>query len=180
MAVLLLIGGPLAGCHEPESPYSPAEQHNILKTVTATRINILPKFTQPASSSEGQVPDALKVVFQALNVYDEPTRLAGDVVFELHTFRPASSDPRGQLVQTWHYSLASKKAQRDVWNSQTQMYEMMLTVDISELPKTPKFVIVGRYTDVWAEHTEDVEVIDLTPLASQVRAAAQETPQSSE
>ena len=154
----------------PQGPgYTPNEQRQILGSIIADRIKVVGPFTRPVSFDNDAIPDGIEVVLQPLDQQGEPTKLAGNLVFELYTYRPASAEPKGQLAQTWRHSLSSKKDQDARWDRATRMYKFQLMVDKTTMPKSSKYVILARYTNPWNEHFEDEAVIDLTGLLYEIK-----------
>jgi hypothetical protein len=159
-----------AGCAEPlGSDYTVEQRRQLLSPIMADKIELVGPLTQPASFDDDIIPEGLEAVLVARDRQGEPTKISGQLVFELYAHRPAAADPRGPQIQTWELALAGDKDQATYWNHTTLMYEFKLQVDKANLPKGRKFVLLARYIDPWNEHMENQAIIDLTGLASEIR-----------
>ena len=94
---------------------------------------------------------------------------AGQIVFELYTYRPASADPKGQQLQTWQLGLAGDRDQRTYWNHTTRMYDFPLQVKLDTWPGGSKFVLLARYNNPWNEHLQDQAILDLAGMVSELK-----------
>ena len=113
------MGAGLVGCAGSGHPLSrPAE-------LSVQRIRIQP-FTKPASFDDDERPDGLSVWVQAQDAFDDPVKATGDLVFELYSFRPASSNPKGEQLVSWHHAIRSRADQRTFWDRPSQMYHFEL------------------------------------------------------
>ena len=160
-----------AGCAGPQGPeYTVEERRQLLAPIMADKIELVGPLTQPVSFDDDAIPDGLEAVLVARDKQGEPTKISGRLVFELYAHRPAAADPKGAQIQTWELALASDKDQETYWNHTTLMYEFKLQVNLAAMPKGRKFVLLARYGDPWNQHMEDQAIIDLSGLASEIRA----------
>lgn len=150
--------------------YDQQEQRRLLSTIAPTKIDILDSLTQPVSFDQDGLPDGVEVVIAATDGQAEPSKLVGQMVFELYTHRQPSADPKGQQLQTWQVPVTNSADQEKYWNRATRQYEFPLKVNAAGLPRQPKFVLVARYTNPWNEHLEDEALLDLSSLISELKA----------
>lgn len=159
-----------AGCADPQSPQTTADQRRrLFDSIAAERIQIMAPFTQPASFDDDPIPDGIEVALAALDRQGEPTKIAGQIVFELYSYRRAAADPKGTQIQTWQLALADDQDQQTYWHHATQMYEFPLRVNLSSLPKSRKFVLLARYSNPWNEYLEDQVEIDLSSMVYELK-----------
>ena len=153
------------GCANPQGSQTTADgRRRLFDSIAAERIQIKAPFTQPASFDDDPIPDGIEVSLAALDRQGEPTKLAGQIVFELYSYRQAAADPKGTQIQTWQLALADDQDQQTYWHHATQMYEFPLRVDLSSLPQSRKFVLLARYSNPWNEYLEDQVEIDLSSV----------------
>ncbi len=162
-----------AGCLSGPTPeYDAEEAYQLQQPVNAMLLTIDPALTQPVSLDDDELPDGLQVVLQPTDAQGEPTKIAGRIMLELHTFRQASADPKGTLIQHWELPLDHARDQETYWNRATRTYEFPLAVTATALPPGPKFVILARYANPWNQFLEDEAVIDVSTMVAQLKSDA--------
>lgn len=123
LPTLTLLLFTLAGCH----PTMPRERSASPDMFAAADMRIHPIFTQIKDwTSDGQA-DGIEALLEFNDRFDDPTKAAGQVLFELFDYRPANPDPRGpRLVNPWIGALATVADQKTHWNDTTQTYNFQL------------------------------------------------------
>ena len=77
-------------------------------------------------NDDGQV-DGIEALLEFQDQFNDPTKAAGTVVFELFSYRPYSPDPRGQrVVNPWVGSLQTLADQQARWNRTSRTYSFQL------------------------------------------------------
>lgn len=152
-----------------QKPANPRDHQAMLEPILPQRIELIAPLTQPSSFDADAVPEGLEVVLRASDAQNESVKLAGRVVFELYTFKPASADPKGDLIQTWTHDVASAQDQTRYWNQVTRLYEFPLRLPAADVPRRPKFVLRARYLNPWDVLVEDQVTLDFTELLARTR-----------
>ena len=110
--------------------------------------------TEIASFDDDDQPDGFRVWLQALDGFGEPVKLAGDVVFELYTFQPASGQSKGERLVEWHRPVHTRRDQETFWNRASQMYHFELVWSPPN-PAPDKFVLAATVTTAEDDHLSD-------------------------
>lgn len=117
----------LAGCQgdvQSPSTESGAFGNNPFGAVS---MRIHPVFTQIKDWTGDGKPDGIEVLLEFEDQFKDPTRAAGQAIFELYAFRQESPDPRGKrLVNPWIGTLESVADQEAHWNRTSRTYTFQL------------------------------------------------------
>ena len=117
LSVVLL----LAGCN---SAHNNAEGDSMFGPVS---MRIHPIFTQVKDWTGDGKPDGIEALIQFSDRFDDPTKAAGRVIFELYEYRREDPDARGhRLTDPWVGSTATLAEQREHWFSTTRTYNFQL------------------------------------------------------
>lgn len=109
-----------------------------------TSIEILP-FTKIRSFDDDIIPDGLGVSMRTLDGAGDSVKAYGTFIFELYSYRKASADHRGELLQTWTQSIHSPDEQRQFWERVTTTYEFQLSWEGQPLPPDQRYVISASF-----------------------------------
>ena len=113
-----------AGCaSRAPVPRSPADA--ALFAPVSMRIH--PIFSQVKDWTGDGKPDGIEALLEFQDQFNDPTKAAGTVVFELFAYRPYNPDPRGQrVVNPWVGSLQTLAEQQARWNRTSRTYSFQL------------------------------------------------------
>jgi len=103
-------------------------------------IKILP-FTKARSFDDDGLPDGLGVSLRTLDAAGDPVKAYGTFIFELYEYRPAASDHRGRLIQTWTQPVLTPEDQRQFWERVTTTYEFQLSWEGEPLTAQKRYVL---------------------------------------
>ena len=93
------------------------------------RMRLHPIFTQVKDWTGDNVPDGVDAEVEFQDQFDDPTRAAGKMLFELFYYRPGYPDPRGERVANpWVGELVTLQQQRDHWNRTSRTYGFQLAM----------------------------------------------------
>ena len=113
----------VAGCGSQPRWRSDSEP-NLFAPV-AMRIH--PVFTQLRDWTNDGKPDGIDVLIEFQDRFGDSAKAAGNVVFEIYSYRPWYPDPRGErLVPPFLASIDIDAAQRDHWNRTSRCYSFQL------------------------------------------------------
>ena len=116
----------ISGCSSapaPQATRTPVDQ----ALFGASGMRLHPVFSKVTDWTGDGVPDGIEAVVEMQDQFGDPTKASGRVIFELHTYRPMSPDPRGQrLVAPWEGRLDSIEDQRSRWNRVNRAYIFQL------------------------------------------------------
>lgn len=108
-------------------------------------IKILP-FTKPRSfDMKDDLPDGIAVSLRPLDAEGDSTKAYGTFLFELYTYRPATADHKGELLQTWSQPILNPKDQQRFWERVTATYEFQLDWAGSPIPPQQKYILVASF-----------------------------------
>ncbi len=79
-------------------------------------IRIHPTFTQFKDWTGDGTPDGVEALVEVQDTFGEPTRVVGDVMFELHTYRPDMPEQRRAIGGPWRHMLTTRAEQEERWN----------------------------------------------------------------
>lgn len=140
--MLLLIGGCQRGSVSQTGDGPTAEE--LVKFYSPRSIQVLP-FTKPRSFDADDIPDGLAVSLRPLDAAGDPVKAYGNFMFELYSYRPASTDHRGQLLQTWNQQINNLEDQKKFWERVTATYEFQLSWEGSPIPPQQRYILAASY-----------------------------------
>jgi hypothetical protein len=110
-----------AGCNAP--PLRASKPLDAQQLFAPVSMRIHPIFTQPKDWTSDGVIDGVEALLEFQDQFTDPTKAAGDVVFELYAYRPISPDGRGErVVNPWLGSLRTLADQEARWNRTSRTY----------------------------------------------------------
>ena len=90
-------------------------------------LRVHPTFTQVKDWTGDGKPDGIEAVVELLDEFDEPTRGAGTLLFELHAYRRLDPEEAGnRLAPPWTGSLLTKEDQPKHWSPALRAYTFQL------------------------------------------------------
>ena len=93
------------------------------------RMRLHPIFTQVKDWTGDGVPDGIEAEVEFQDQFDDPTKAAGKMIFELYHYRPGYADPRGERAGTpWVAELLTLEQQRGHWNRTSRTYSFQLAM----------------------------------------------------
>jgi hypothetical protein len=104
-------------------------QHKIVQDPMfgPATLRVHPTFTQVKDWTGDGKPDGVEAVVELLDEFDEPTRGAGTLLFELHAYRRDHPEPAGtRLAEPWTGSLLTKEDQPKHWSPALRAYTFQL------------------------------------------------------
>ncbi len=116
----------------------------IASFYSPTGIEILP-FTKIRSFDDDIIPDGLGVSMKTLDRAGDSVKAYGTFIFELYSFRRASADHRGELLQTWRQSIHSPEEQMQFWERVTTTYEFQLSWEGEPLQPEQRYVLSASF-----------------------------------
>lgn len=146
----------------------PEAQRRMLSLLMPQRIEVVEPFTRIKSFDDGNTPDGVELLVQAINALDNPgLMVVGRMHVELYEFVPASGDHRGRQLERWDIDLSTVEKQRTYWNPLTQMYEFRLGADLTRIQPAEKYLMTVTYTSPLGQHLNDEFLLrfDLLGLA---------------
>ncbi len=100
-------------------------------------MRIHPSFTQIKDWTGDNRPDGVEALVQFTDRFDDPTKAAGRVMFELFDYRPTSPDVRGKrLADPWFGPIATLDEQRQHWEKTSGTYSFRLPDDAIRADRT--------------------------------------------
>jgi hypothetical protein len=122
LALLLFLGG----CSFSQPSGRPEVEAHLFSPKTM-KIN---SFTRLKSFSGGVNPDGIEVLVEFNDQFDDRTKAAGSIYFELFGYRPGWPDPRGaRIVNPWSASLVTYDEQKSHWDRASGAYDFRLACD---------------------------------------------------
>ena len=140
-AVLALIALLIPGCGvRPPVPRSPTDA----QLFAPISMRVHPIFSDIKDfNSDGQ-PDGIEALLEFQDQFNDPTKAAGTVVFELFEYRPYSPDPRGRrVVNPWVGSLLTLPEQQARWNRTSRTYSFQL--EYSKIRADENYVLTATF-----------------------------------
>ncbi len=116
---------------------------SYVRAMLPRRIEVQRYLTKPVSFSGSGDADGLEVILAALDRMNDPTKVVGNFQFELHTLRPASSDPLGQRVAFWPVEVKSDESFLLYWDRFARFYRFPLRLESAALPPG-KYILSAR------------------------------------
>ena len=109
-----------------------------------THMRLHPIFTQVKNWSGDNAPDGIEAEVEFQDQFDDPTKAAGKVMFELFAYRQGYPDPRGErIVNPWVGSLLTLQQQREHWNRTSRTYSFQLAMPGISLKRS--YVLTGMF-----------------------------------
>ena len=163
MRVILLVLGlsvlSVTGCTQP-SFEEPLPEEGELFNASAMRIH--PIFTQVKDWTGDGTADGIEVLLEFQDVFGDPTKAAGTVMFELHGYRPGNPEPKGQrLANPWIGSMTSYDEQRARWNRTSRTYTFQLA--FPQVEKTRSYVLAAQFRATTGERLFGQAVLEGIP-----------------
>jgi hypothetical protein len=124
-SLLLAVTTLLSGCGHGPAPRTSDEQA-MFGTVS---FRIHPTFTQIKEWSGHGKPDGIEAVVEFQDQFNDPTRAAGSLRFELYSFRSEEPDHRGSRLAMWSTSLNAHDDQTAHWDAAARGYSFQLGFD---------------------------------------------------
>ncbi len=107
-------------------------------------IKILP-FTKAKSFDDDAIPDGIEVSMRALDGAGDPVKSYGTFLFELYSYKPGSSDHKGDLIQSWRQPILSLDEQKKYWERVTTSYQFQLSWEGNPLSPQKKYVLAASF-----------------------------------
>lgn len=107
-------------------------------------LKILP-FTKPRSFDADAIPDGIGVSVRTLDMSGDPVKAYGTFIFELYAYKPATSDHRGELLQTWTQPVLNPKDQKQYWERVTTTYEFQLSWEGQPLQPQKRYILIASF-----------------------------------
>jgi hypothetical protein len=102
-----------------------------------TRMRLHPIFTQVKDWTGDNIADGIEAEVEFQDQFDDPTKAAGKIMFELYAYRQGFPDPRGdRIVNPWVGSLLTLQQQREHWNRTSRTYSFQLAMPGISLKRT--------------------------------------------
>ena len=131
----------LAGCNN-GSRYVRTPSEAQLFAPVAMRIH--PIFTQVKDWTGDGVIDGVEALLEFQDQFTDPTKAAGDVMFELYAYRPYSPESRGErILNPWLGSLRTLGDQEARWNRTSRTYAFEL--EYPEIRDDRDYVLVATF-----------------------------------
>ncbi|HEX8524376.1 MAG TPA: hypothetical protein VF669_19125 [Tepidisphaeraceae bacterium] len=90
-------------------------------------MRVHPIFTGVKDWTGDNKPDGIEALVEFTDQFNDPTKAAGTVIFELYRYRPYRADPRGDRLQNpWIGSLNTLEDQQARWNRTSRTYTFQL------------------------------------------------------
>lgn len=141
LSLLFFAGCPRGEVGEIESGPTPEE---LVGFYSPKSIKIL-EFTKPQSFDDDLIPDGLKVWLRPRDGDGDELKAFGTFLFELYSYRPASQDRKGQLLQQWTQPVLDHDSQRQFWNRITRAYELHLSWEGEPIPPQKKYILAASF-----------------------------------
>lgn len=110
----------------------------------AVSMRIHPIFTQVKDWTGDGIVDGVEALLEFQDQFTDPTKAAGDVVFELYAYQPYSPDARGERVlNPWLGSLRTLGDQEARWNRTSRTYSFEL--EYPEIRDDRDYVLVATF-----------------------------------
>lgn len=130
------------GCTTGPSRYARTPTEAQLFAPVSMRIH--PIFTQVKDWTGDGIADGVEALLEFQDQFTDPTKAAGDVVFELYAYRPYSPDARGErLLNPWLGSLRTLRDQEARWNRTSRTYSFEL--EYPEIRDDRDYVLLATF-----------------------------------
>lgn len=158
VAVLLCITD--AGCTSRRVDLEDEDTRSMVELLMPQRFRIVEAFTGFRSFDDDELPDGIELLFQPLDAYGDPVKIAGSVRVELFAHQAASGFDKGRRIcEPWQIDLLTSDDQERYWNVITGMYEVPLEFPAGTHPEGSRYVLALTYNTPLGEHmTSDCEL----------------------
>ena len=123
MAITIAIAAVGSGCGS--SPT--AAPQSAVDLFVPRDMRIHPVFTQVADLDGSGKPDGVEAQLEFTDTFGDPTKAAGQVLFELYEYRRQPPFTGRRVGGPWVASLATAAEQRDKWNKTLRTYRFPLS-----------------------------------------------------
>lgn len=140
-AALALSAGLLGGCNQ-SVPAGYVEIRPPLSLTLPHTIRIHPFTGLRVIDDQGQ--RGLEVRVEALDAYQDTAKAFGKFRFELHVFRPMSSDIKGARIESWEADITNARTNVVHWDPITRSYVFKLRLNDS-IPTGRELVLTASF-----------------------------------
>ncbi len=131
---LVVLAIALAGCNgDAPGPLGPRPPQATSQPVPAPVSLLLPRsirfqgFTGgPRALDASGGANGIEVHIAAKDSFGHAVKAFGDFRFEVYSFKPNSTDPRGERLAVWEVSASDPRVNREHWNEVHRAYEFRL------------------------------------------------------
>ena len=107
-------------------------------------MRIHPIFTDVKDFNGDGWPDGVEALLEFQDQFGDPTKAAGEVIFELFAFRPYHADPRGErVVNPWLASVNTLAEQKARWNRTSRTYSFQL--EFPQVREEQSYVLTAAF-----------------------------------
>ncbi len=139
LALLPLI---LSGCSSIKSPIPRSATEAAMFAPVTMRIH--PIFTQVKDWTGDNKPDGVEALLEFTDQFNDPTKAAGTVIFEIYAYRAYHADPRGDRLQNpWIGTLSTLDDQHARWNRTSRTYSFQL--EFPQLRTDRSYVLTATF-----------------------------------
>jgi len=166
VGITLVFAVLIAACAERRIDLEDDDTRSMVALLMPQRVRIVEAFTGFRSFDDDEIPDGIELLFQPLDTYGDPVKIAGSVRVELFAYKQASGITKGQRIcEPWQIDLLTSDDQHRYWNVITGMYEVPLELPAGTQPTGSKYVLALTYNSPLGEHmTSDCEVALSRPV----------------
>jgi len=135
-----------AACHSSRTEVSEEgpSAEDLIAFYSPQTIKILP-FTKAKSFDDDAFPDGIEVSMRALDGAGDPVKSYGTFLFELYAYKPASTDHKGELIQSWRQPVLSLSDQKLYWERVTTSYQFQLSWEGVPLSPQKKYILAASF-----------------------------------
>ena len=158
----------IAGCAGSALDPVDATTRQAILLLMPREVRIVAPFTTWADLDDTPGVDGVNVYVQPTNQTGDPIQATGSMYIELHAFRQASGDSKGDRLAIWEFPLSTREDQEARWRRALQMYEfpVLLPEDARSADPATKFVLSVTHNPPLGDRRSD-EMILQVPLASE-------------
>jgi hypothetical protein len=131
----------LFGCASP-SPVPRSPDAAAMFAPASMRIH--PIFTQIKDWTGDGHSDGIEALLEFQDQFSDPTKAAGNAIFELYSYRPSTPDARGErLISPWVGSLKTLADQQARWSRTSRTYSFKL--EYPEVREDRSYVLAATF-----------------------------------
>ena len=151
----LLLGLPAVGCIE-NSPLTDTMGGQTDKDIPKPLNLLLPQsirihyFTGTRNFDKTGGIKGIDVRIEAIDHYGDPTKAFGDFRFEMYSFLPNSTDPKGKRMAVWQEAMMKPEKNLLHWDKVTRTYDFKLQWN-KPIPVGKRFVLVAVFSSPFTE-----------------------------